>query len=367
MIGIRRVVALGVIAAVLAACGQTNDGASATPSSSVPLPSALAPTASIPASAPPPSTDVSTGPAAVVVDLEIREFDVPDGSHPHDVSPASDGGVWYTGQRNGTLGHLDPATGAVREIPLGAGSAPHGVITGPDGAPWITDGGLNAIVRVDPGTDDVNVFPLPDNRPDVNLNTAVFDRDGTLWFTGQSGVYGRLDPATGTIDVWDAPEGRGPYGITATPNVDVWYASLAGSHIARIDPGSGEATVVEPPTPNQGSRRVWSDSNGRIWVSEWEAGQVGVYDPQAGTWEEWPLPGDGPMAYAVFVDDQDIVWLTDFGGNAIVRFDPATEVFDSIDLPSSDGAVRQLHGRPGELWGAESAVDKLVLVTNRAG
>jgi virginiamycin B lyase len=67
----------------------------------------------------------------------------------------------------------------------------------------------------------------------------------------------------------------------------------------------------------------------------------------------------------VYVDDRDIVWLTDFGANAIVRFDPATERFDSADWPSDDAAVRQLLGRPGELWGAESAVDKLVVVTER--
>src|SRR5688572_1238929 len=83
----------------------------------------------------------------------VRVFDVPPGSRPHDVAPAPDGKIWYTGQRRGTLGILDPATGAVREVPLGEGSAPHGVIQGPDGAAWITDGGLNAIVRVDPRTD----------------------------------------------------------------------------------------------------------------------------------------------------------------------------------------------------------------------
>ena len=152
-----------------------------------------------------------------------------------------------------------------------------------------------------------------------------------------------------------------------SPEGDVWYASLAGSHIARIDPETGVSTIVEPPTTNQGARRVWSDSHGRIWVSEWEAGQVGVHDPEDGTWQEWPLPGDNPMAYAVFVDDADIVWLTDFGGNAIVRFDPATAAFDSIGLPSADGAVRQLHGRPGEVWGVESAVARLILVPNREG
>jgi virginiamycin B lyase len=90
---------------------------------------------------------------------------------------------------------------------------------------------------------------------------------------------------------------------------------------------------------------------------------VAVHDPASGSWQEWPLPGDDPMAYAVFVDDRDVVWLTDFGGNSIVRFDPATEAFDSVVLPDADAAVRQLHGRPGEVWGAESGLDRLVVVT----
>ncbi len=297
----------------------------------------------------------------------ITEFPVPPGSHPHDVAPAEDGGVWYTAQRSGELGYLDPETGETHHIPLGAGSAPHGVIVGPDGAPWITDGGLNAIVRVDPDSEDVEVFSLPAGSGYANLNTASFDGDGILWFTGQSGIYGRLDPATGELEVFDAPRGRGPYGITTTPDGDVYYASLAGSHIAHIDRETGEATMIEPPTPNQGARRVWSDSQGRLWVSEWDAGQLGLYDPATETWSEWPLPGPNPMAYAVFVDDQDIVWLSDFGANALVRFDPETETFESFPLPSGNAAVRQILGRPGEVWGAESGTDKLVVITPASG
>ena len=90
------------------------------------------------------------------------------------------------------------------------------------------------------------MFPLPRTAPDANLNTAAFDGDGILWFTGQAGIYGRLDPADGTVEAFDAPRGRGPYGITATPAGDVYYASLAGSHIARIDRETGEATVDRP-------------------------------------------------------------------------------------------------------------------------
>jgi virginiamycin B lyase len=263
--------------------------------------------------------------------VDVREYAVPAGSHPHDVAPARHGGVWYTGQAAGELGWLDPQTGDVRRLPLGAGSAPHGVIVGPDGAPWITDGGLNAIVRVDPRTRRVRRFPLPKEGMAANLNTATFDRRGVLWFTGQSGLYGRLDPKVGRVKVF-------------------------------ADTRSGRATVLRPPTAGQGARRVWSDSRGRIWVSEWNAGKLAMFDPAKRRWREWRLPGPNPQPYAVYVDERDIVWLSDFGANALVSFDPRTERFSTIPLPSAQGEVRQLLGRRGEVWGAESGVDKLVVV-----
>lgn len=351
-------VAAMIIAATLAACSGDDDP-TATPSGVSTQTQAAIATASRTAAA----TGTASPTATPQAEPELTTYDVPAGSHPHDVAPALDGGVWYTAQGSGELGYLDPATGEVTEIALGGGSAPHGVIVGPDGAPWITDGGLNAIVRVDPVTLEVKTFPLPADRPGANLNTAVFAPDGTLWFTGQSGVYGSLNPTTGEMHVYDAPRGRGPYGITATPDGDVYYASLAGSYVGQIDTATGEATVLEPPTPGQGARRVWSDSRGRIWVSEWNAGQVGVYDPASDSWEEWPLPAEGgASAYSVYVDENDDVWLTDFSANAIVRFDPETETFESFPLPDSPGEVRQMLGRDGEVWGAESGNDKLVVI-----
>lgn len=159
----------------------------------------------------------------------LKAFPLPTGSRPHDVAPALDGGVWYTAQGSGALGWLDPETGQTRHIPLGSASRSHGVIVGPDGAPWVTDSGLNAIVRVDPENLTVDVFPLPPDRPNANLNTATFDNNGVLWFTGQNAVYGRLNPISGEMTVFDAPGGRGPYGIAASPDGDVYFASLVGS------------------------------------------------------------------------------------------------------------------------------------------
>lgn len=283
---------LAVGAVVLTACGApTGSGGSTPRSDGTPAPSpseslpAAGRTASPTTGTPLPVPSINTGPQGRV---SLQEFPVTPGSAPHDVAPAADGGVWYTGQGNGTLGHLDPATGKVREVRLGVGSSPHGVIVDRNGAAWVTDSGLNAILSVDPRAGDaVKRYPLPAGTPNVNLNTK-----------------------------------------------------------------------------GQGARRVWSDSKGNVWASHYNTGQVSRYDPAANTWKEWKLPGASPLAYSVYVDDQDKVWLTDFAAHAIVRFDPVTERFDSYPH-ARGGNVRQQLGRSGEVWGALSAHDKLLLVRTR--
>jgi virginiamycin B lyase len=358
-----RILPLALIIVALAAC--TGEGAQETTTTRGPTTTTTSvPETTVTTAGETTSTTQPTPGIVPASEMEVVVYPVPAGAHPHDVAPAADGGVWYTAQHQGALGYLDPETGDTIHIPLGAGSRPHGVVVGPDGAPWITDSGRNAIVVVDPASHEVTAYPLPAGWPNANLNTAVFDHDGLHWFTGQSGVVGVLDPATGEMEVFAAPGGRGPYGITVTPDNVVYYASLAGNHIARVD-APGSVTVIEPSTPNQGARRVWADSTGAVWVSEWRSGRASRYEPATGTWESWELPGSNPQAYSVYVDDADAVWLTDFGGNAIVRFDPETEAFDVFELAHPDARVRQMLGRPGEVWGAQSATDHLVVIRVR--
>ena len=297
---------------------------------------------------------------ATAADDRVSYFPV--GSYPHDVAPAADGSVYYTGQAKGYLGRVDPKTGKDENIPIGSGSAPHGVVIGPDGAPWITDGGLNAIVRYDPKTKRFDYFKLPPYLANANLNTGAFDKDGVYWFTGQSGVHGSVNPKTGKLEAWKSPR-RGSYGITVTPSNEVWYVALAGDHLGRIDKATGNVMIVEPHRKGTGPRRVWSDSKGMLWVSFWQSGEVGRYDPQAKTWKTWLLPGNpGAGCYSVHVDNEDMVWLTDFMTNAIVRFDPVTEKFETFPSSERGAQVRQMASRPGEAWGAESGNNRLVLI-----
>jgi virginiamycin B lyase len=301
--------------------------------------------------------------SAAGAQVTVQEYPLPPRVGAHDVwaDPAPGGPVWFSAQRSGELGRLDPKTGKVDMFPLGSRSSPHGVILGADGAPWLTDSGQNAIVRVDPKTREVKSWPLPEGTAYANLNTAIFDKAGIHWFTGRSGYYGRLDPKTGDMKVFESPKGRGPYGIHVTPDGTVYYASLAGSHIARIDAASGKAAVIEPPTRSQGARRVWSDSKGLVWVAEWNSGQLSRYDPKTGTWAQWKAPGASPRVYAVYVDETDKVWVAEWSAQAMLRFDPATQQFESFKSSTSSANVRQIHGRKGEVWTPESAADKLVV------
>src|SRR2546430_17352007 len=64
-------------------------------------------------------------PPAARADVAVQAYPLPPGGgYPHDVAVGGDGTVWYTAQRSGQLGRLDPATGKVELIPLGAGRRP---------------------------------------------------------------------------------------------------------------------------------------------------------------------------------------------------------------------------------------------------
>jgi virginiamycin B lyase len=292
---------------------------------------------------------------------QMTFYQLPSGSYPHDVAPAADGSVWISGQQQGFAGRFDPKTATLEKIPLGPGAAPHGVIIGPDCNPWFTEGGQNAIARVDAGTKAVTLFRLPKEAANANLNTLVFDKEGLVWYTGQNGVHGRVDPKTGKVDAWTSPR-RGTYGITVTPAGDIWFASLAGDYIGKVDRASGNVTIVDPPRKGAGPRRIWSDSKGMLWTSFWHGGGIGRYDPVQKLWTQYPMPQSKSGTYSVYVDDKDRVWATDWIANAIQRFDPVTETYETFPSDKRSANVRQMLGRPGEAWGGESGTDRLVVV-----
>jgi virginiamycin B lyase len=59
------------------------------------------------------------------------------------------------------------------------------------------------------------------------------------------------------------------------------------------------------------------------------------------------------------------VRLSEWDSNAIVRFDPLSEKFKCFPSTRTNAAVRQILGRQGEVWCAESGHDRLLRLSSQ--
>ncbi|MDU1809354.1 MAG: ABC transporter substrate-binding protein, partial [Bradyrhizobium sp.] len=95
----------------------------------------------------------------------------------------------------------------------GEGARPRAIVSDESGNAWVLDSGLNAILRIGGERLGSERFPLPAKAAPAGLESAVFDDDGRLWFTGSRGFHGRLDPARRLVEVWPSPQGKAANGI----------------------------------------------------------------------------------------------------------------------------------------------------------
>jgi streptogramin lyase len=102
-----------------------------------------------------------------------------------------------------------------------------------------------------------------------------------------------------------------------------------------------------------------------IWYTDYAQGHLGRFDPNTGNASEWPSPGgvnSGPYGIAVV---KDVLWYSESGvsPNTLVRFDPKTEKFQTWEIPSGGGVVRNMMAtQDGNLVLACSGVDRIALV-----
>ncbi|HUO93208.1 MAG TPA: hypothetical protein VMU22_09815 [Rhizomicrobium sp.] len=309
-------------------------------------------------------------PAVVVpgaVHVTIKEWDVPTpGSRPHDPMYAPDGSVWYSGQMANVLGRFNPNTQTFEEFRLPPGSGPHGLIADGDGDVWFTANFAAYIGRLDPKTGDVRQFPMPDARA-RDPHTLLMAPNGSIYFTVQAGnMVGRLDPKTGTVKLVTSPTPHSnPYGMVIDSRGVPYFAEFGSNKIGRIDPDTLAIREYALPHPDSRPRRVAITAHGMIYYSDYARGYLGRLDPKTGEVEEWPSPG-GPKSepYGITaVGDQ--IWYSESNTlpNTLVRFDTKTHAFQTWEIPSGGGVVRNMvHTPDGNLWLACSGVNKIAFV-----
>ena len=302
--------------------------------------------------------------------IAIKEWVVPTpGSRPHDPLAASDGSIWYTGQFANVLGRLDPKTGKITEYRLPPKSGPHGLAADNHGNIWYTGNFKSTVGKLNPRTGEVTEYTMPDGAA-RDPHTPIFDRQGRLWFTVQGGNrVGRLVPATGDLKLVTVPTPKSrPYGIVINSKNIPFFVEFGSNRIARIDPISMEIREYVLPDAESRPRRVAITSDDVLWYSDYARGYLGRFDPASGKITEWPSPG-GPKSqpYGIAAVD-DILWYSEAGvqPNTLVRFDPKTEKFQTWEIPSGGGIVRNIDvTKDGNLALACSGVNRIALVQLR--
>ena len=103
-----------------------------------------------------------------------------------------EGIVWYSLNRSGLLGRLDPETGSQKEypvlpfredrtIPL---SSPYGIMADHKNKVWFGDQGLGgALIKFDPDTEKFSYYPLPRKTDNPNIDIT---NKGAIVYTSRS-------------------------------------------------------------------------------------------------------------------------------------------------------------------------------------
>jgi virginiamycin B lyase len=144
-----------------------------------------------------------------------------------------------------------------------------------------------------------------------------------------------------------------------------FYVEFGANKVASIDPKTMVIREWTLPNPGARPRRIAIDASDNIWYTDYARGFLGRLDPVTSKVAEWPSPGGAssqPYGIAVI---NGTVWYSESGvqPNTVVRFDPATQRFQTWNIPSGGGVVRNVSvTKDNNLVLAESGVNKIALV-----
>ena len=237
----------------------------------------------------------------------MTQFEVPDGSHPHNLIVDKAGFVWYAGNRNAHIGKLNPNSGEIKQ------------------------------------------YPMPEAIKDPH--TLIFDNEENIWFTAQhSNVIGHLNTKTGDVRYVAMTEsGSRPYGIKLNSKGIPWSVLVGTNKIATVNPETMALTEFDLPRKEARPRRLEITSNDNIWYVDYAKGYLGRYDPDEKSFKEWLTPaGHKSQPYATALDQNDVVWFAETGPypNNLVGFDTNKESFVSHTVVKEGGDIRHTYFNP---------------------
>jgi virginiamycin B lyase len=306
------------------------------------------------------------------------------GQMPHDGGLGLDGTIYFTlnnPNRSGTIGKVDPKTGAVKYIKAdaanGRAAGAHGLTRDAAGNFWFdVNPGRRALGKLDVATDSITIYQTPETMsPLGGAVTMDVDGKGKIWASTPSGAV-RFDPVAEKFTEFKsliptkAAKGSGAtYGAAGDRDGNGWWAQMAMDTIVKGDVASGKAIEIKLPpvklamsgddrafydtvndlsfnTPvpwSQGPRRMGTDKNANVlWVGNSWGATFARIDTKTMETRIIPFPDPTMQPYHIVVDNKHNVWGNLWTSDRIVKLDPATNKWTLFDLPVRGTEIRHI-------------------------
>ena len=291
---------------------------------------------------------------------KITEWSVPTPNYARDPAPAPDGSIYIAVMNGNKIARFDTKAKTFKEWDLPPGARPHGLVVAADGKVFYTGNGNGSIGELDPATGKVidHFTPSKGGGP----HTAVIDAEGNIWFTGQGGYLGKLDRKTNQVS--EIPMSGGPYGLAIDKQGRIWVCRMGANALGIHDPKTGKTSELRTASGSR-PRRIAAAPDGSLWVTYYGNGMLAKVDPAAmKVVKEYPMPaGSGAGPYAVAVDGAGRVWANEIDTDTVALFDPKTEKFRVFELPSKRVGIRKaIVDAEGRYWYMGSHSGKLGVI-----
>lgn len=361
-------------------------------------------------------------------EIEMTEWPIGDGfSQMHDFILHPNGYVYVGDNLHDRIYQVDPETGqyTVYKVPHEEEALPGGIlgnrfstfgkmhnymgvhsfaISPKDGNIFITASMKQALLEFNPETKAFTTHSMPEGFYPHTVRTDANDR---VWFTlALSSQVAMFDRTSGEFTMFDLParsikewltlkmlpllfmidpeyrplpektrESIGlpmPYGIDVAPDGTVWAARLNANDLARIDPETGEVTMID--VPYNGPRRLRVDANNKVWLVAFQDSLLVKYDPETGEFSDYDLPVINELPYALNVDrSRGRVWVNGNQSDTILSFDIDSETWKVYPMPRQRFFTRDIEvAEDGSIftsnshfpaWQTEGGVPTLLRIT----
>ena len=166
---------------------------------------------------------------------------------------------------------------------------PHTVQLDNKGRPWFSGNKNGTVGWIDPATGKATVYKMPDPKSDPH--TLAFDKNGMLFFSFQaSNMIGRLNPETGDIKVVEAPNPKSqPYDVKFDADGTVVGLVQCARLPAQGQPGD-DGSHRNPVPAGRLDAALRHRARRHDLVRNSNRGGIGRYNPKTGEFKEWQSP-----------------------------------------------------------------------------